>query len=78
MTVMTTEELKAEDALYRHLEKNLKPCPFCGSTDVHLNGDDRWNIVICLGCGANGGADLGISGAAEVWNQRAEVQHDNS
>ena len=28
----------------------LKPCPFCGSRDVHLYGAEKWGIIVCDGC----------------------------
>ena len=33
---------------------DLKPCPFCGSTDVHIEhkNDDQKNVH-CLKCGAS-------------------------
>jgi Lar family restriction alleviation protein len=49
----------------------LKACPFCGSENVEkLKNGHGWNYVHCNGCGAEGSADLGESGAIEAWNAR--------
>lgn len=55
---------------------NLKPCPFCGSTNIGLVLDGHplykgkqayTNYVHCNFCNAHGGAVMGI--AAERWNK---------
>lgn len=57
----------------------LKPCPFCGSENVHFdtNGTRTW--VICLGCGAkSGGAYNGrtaVKKVTELWNRRENDKH---
>ncbi len=59
----------------------LKPCPFCGSTDVHIT--DAWpHYVYCLGCNARVkpinpqfGED-GIKEAVMAWNRRRPVKED--
>lgn len=50
---------------------NLKPCPFCGSTDL-IEGDDYGSgYVVCLTCQANGPYDDGLANAArDGWNTR--------
>lgn len=53
----------------------LKPCPFCGGTDVHIT--DAWpHYAYCLGCNAKvqpfppeTGKD-GVKNAEEAWNRR--------
>lgn len=52
----------------------LKPCPFCGCTDlepIKLGG--VW-MVHCQNydCSADGPLDLGKSGAIEKWNERGQ------
>lgn len=54
----------------------LKPCPFCGSTDVHIT--EAWpHYAFCLECGIKmqpAGCDFaedGIKATAEAWNRRA-------
>jgi Lar family restriction alleviation protein len=53
----------------------LKHCPFCGSPNVsaYKNDSTGWWYVFCNGCGAEGSADLGESGAIAAWNQRNPV-----
>lgn len=53
----------------------LKPCPFCGSTDVHLTEDDRGECegITCKDC--NVWVDhmfdaLSREEAIELWNRR--------
>lgn len=61
------------------MEDKLKPCPFCGSTKVHLDTNGQRTWVICLGCGAkSGGAYNGRTAAEKVtglWNRRAYDIH---
>lgn len=57
----------------------LKPCPFCGSTNIYVDeydhhcGNKRWRVV-CLEC--MGQVDAGIwqskLPAIEAWNTRYE------
>jgi len=59
----------------------LQPCPFCGSSTVHIDGCDQvphyWGQ--CDTCGANGPSAYAPDGdqamtealAAALWNQRA-------
>lgn len=61
------------------MSDELKPCPFCGSTEVYVEeyehhpGAMRWR-VLCAGCMA--GIDTGIrqsmGQAVQDWNRRAE------
>ena len=60
------------------MNDELKPCPFCGSSDVKVmtavvNEYRTLWAAICQKCDAWGPTDLGKSGAAEAWNNRAEV-----
>lgn len=55
----------------------LKPCPFCGSYDVHIT--DAWpHYLYCLGCGIKmqparcDFAEDGVKMTAEAWNRRTE------
>lgn len=57
--------------------QELKPCPFCGSADVHIT--DAWpHYAYCLGCGIkmqtcySDFGDDGIKEVAEAWNRRAD------
>lgn len=59
-------------------ETGLKPCPFCGSTDVHITS--AWpHYAYCLWCGATvkkrpyesyETGEEGIEQAVERWNRR--------
>lgn len=53
---------------------NLKPCPFCGSTDLHIDADTHGARIVCYDC-------LSIYWQAEInneddliscWNKRPE------
>jgi Lar family restriction alleviation protein len=55
---------------------SLKPCPFCGSTDVGWTHYGHYAYIICDQCQARGPEfytqdDFG-TGAEELWNKRAE------
>lgn len=52
-----------------------KPCPFCGSMDMHVLGGNSWDMI-CHGCGANVGffhekGDLNGQDFVDAWNRRA-------
>ena len=50
----------------------LKPCPFCGGTDLEFDGAPIHYWIVCNNkeCGAGGsGADT-EEGAVEKWNTR--------
>lgn len=58
--------------------KSLKPCPFCGNTDIHIT--EAWpHYAYCLECGAAlkprnpDFGDDGIKQAAAAWNRRKAV-----
>lgn len=60
----------------------LKPCPFCGSEEVHVTRADTSYlpanikiadiVVICEGCGATGRSETSVEKAIESWNRRYE------
>ena len=57
------------------MNKALKPCPFCGGSDVYMGrdpGDERDHVVWCRSCGAHGGVGYYPGLARENWNRRAE------
>ena len=57
------------------MNKALRPCPFCGGSDVYMGrdpGDERDHVVWCRSCGAHGGAGYYPGLARENWNRRAE------
>lgn len=51
----------------------IKPCPFCGSEEVHtaINTIDNW-FVMCEGCGASGRDERTEEKAIASWNKRYE------
>ena len=59
---------------------NLKPCPFCGTTDAYLddNGTMEWRVLHCGECGATSEArhireydeEVQYQILGEVWNTR--------
>lgn len=61
---------------------DLKPCPFCGSEEVHTTRTIIDNLpanikvadifVMCEGCGAAGRSETTAEKAIESWNRRYE------
>ncbi len=50
----------------------LKPCPFCGSTNLEvMEIDEGYAAIACGTCDAFGPMGLGDEGASLEWNQRA-------
>lgn len=59
------------------MKNKLKPCPFCGSKNLHYQkpfGTYRGSSVVCIDCGAtiNAQGDK----AVDKWNRRAEAAND--
>lgn len=58
------------------MNEALKPCPFCGSTDVKLfqftQGDyeEELYCVECVGCEADTGYKYSEDEAVAAWNSR--------
>ncbi len=59
-------------------DKILKPCPFCGSENLHI-ADATYGVVICKDCGAQGGLSYEVSStsakradAIRKWNTRGK------
>ena len=55
------------------MNEKLKPCPFCGNTDVLLfegAGRGGARIVIC-DCGASGALSYSKKEAIDAWNRRS-------
>ena len=57
----------------KHFESRLKPCPFCGSTDVEsvyrFEKGDHF-VIACQECGARSSPCLTEHEAAVMWNTR--------
>ena len=50
----------------------LKPCPFCGGTNIAVAKEDEWEVM-CMDCYANVGACFSYyteAEAIEAWNKR--------
>lgn len=62
------------------ISNDLKPCPFCGSTNVH---NERYAMigapsqVVCMGCGATSKEADSPEEAARLWNQRTPTEKEN-
>jgi Lar family restriction alleviation protein len=50
----------------------LRPCPFCGSQDLWINGDFDPKFVVCQGCSAFGPTAPTITQATNRWNRRPD------
>lgn len=48
--------------------ETLKPCPFCGSTDIQE--DDTAEYIACYGCGASGPSKTETLSPSTRWNAR--------
>lgn len=55
----------------------LKPCPFCGKTNIFVCKEDGEYQVVCdfsqEGCGASSGFRESMKKAVEVWNRRVDI-----
>lgn len=57
------------------MSKDLKPCPFCGSTNISAcydPHDPRDFIVVCNSCLAQSSAAFSARKAINKWNKRVE------
>lgn len=55
-------------------EQKLKPCPFCGNTDIGINRKpySMLHYSFCDECGTTGPLGLGEKDAIKKWNTRVE------
>lgn len=55
----------------KSLQDLLKPCPFCGSTDIaiHVPNNEGKEDITCLTCGCKMQKALGV-GVVSSWNKR--------
>ncbi len=49
----------------------LKPCPFCGSKEVEMQGNSHHSWVVCDNCSTEGPVAPSQDEAVERWNERA-------
>lgn len=55
----------------------LRPCPFCGSSDVaveHASGSGSYRAVWCYQCESQGPSKRDDDAAAYAWNRRPESE----
>lgn len=56
---------------------NLKPCPFCGSTDIVIvqkHGYSPADYVMCRGCCATTRSSIYTDKAVAHWNRRTHIE----
>ena len=51
--------------------QKIKPCPFCGSSNIHLAQDDDLHWCGCTSCGVEGPFRDSRINAIKVWQRRA-------
>lgn len=58
------------------MSEELKPCPFCGSTDVHIHEKETktFSYICCYECLASFWQQeaCDVEDNIEAWNRRAE------
>ena len=62
----------------RAIESKLKPCPFCGSTDIVItqkNGFLSGGYAMCRGCFATTRSSIYTDEAVANWNRRPYDGH---
>lgn len=65
-----------EHGFIKHKEPELKPCPFCGSKNIHVyakNSDGYWYMVECSSCGSRSASHHDKKSAIETWNKRSDL-----
>gem|GEM_PF-3166909 len=50
------------------MSQELKPCPFCGSTNLNVTAESSY--VMCYGCDADGSVTRPSAAAIAAWNNR--------
>lgn len=60
------------------MNKELKPCPFCGSTRVRVMYSEinKAHVVYCTNCKASTNVAVREEDAIYLWNKRAEVKNE--
>ena len=54
------------------MKNELKPCPFCGSTEIKVDDDQGFYFVYCDQCVCETAKYVTEDKAIEAWNRRAE------
>lgn len=55
------------------MTEELKPCPFCGNTDVELQESHVGFSIECHNCDFHVGGDLTEKSVTKLWNQRTST-----
>ena len=50
----------------------IKPCPFCGESDIHLVKDNEIHWCCCTTCGVEGPARSSRATAVQCWQKRKQ------
>jgi Lar family restriction alleviation protein len=59
------------------MNKDVKPCPFCGGeADIKINYRPNYVVGVCLSCGSQGVRKQKIYEAIYCWNTRAKVKDE--
>ena len=58
--------------------EQLQPCPFCGGSEIWINGDIEPKYVACRKCWAFGPSAPTVTQAAQRWNERAPHPHTHT
>ena len=58
--------------------QSLRPCPFCGGSEVWINSDIDPKFVVCKKCLAYGPNAPTVKQAVERWNNRIEPPRANT
>lgn len=53
------------------MEEKLKPCPFCGSTDLCDGYTAKMRYIACFECSAEGPLEKTKKQAIDAWNKRS-------
>jgi Lar family restriction alleviation protein len=55
------------------MSEGLKPCPFCGSSNIREGGEQcsTWRYIACNGCCVKTPGHFSLEAAIAAWNRRA-------
>ena len=58
------------------MSEKLKPCPFCGGTNIHVKDNLTWSYICCYDCLASFWQQeaCDVEDNIEAWNRRAESE----
>ena len=64
--------MPVSSAVFPFAERPLRPCPFCGNSDLWINGDLDPKFVVCRKCSAFGPTAPTMIDATNRWNKRPD------